>query len=92
MLSVLTVKRIGVNKGLADQTQCIKMFHSSPEGEELIYLINIFIHKYQLWESININFNEDRDIAILQDTNGDLNSSIWKAQHVVYKDTCFVES
>jgi len=78
MLSLLTVLKVSNNK-------CIEMFYSSPKGEDLYYLIGVFISKYQTWTKVVPL--QDSDVILLRDENGDY----WLAQSQVYEIVCFVE-
>lgn len=78
MLSVLTVDKAGCDK-------TIEMFHSSPEGKDLCYLVGIFLSRYGSWDKVVLT--KDEDVVALRDGNGDY----WIAQSVVYESICMVE-
>jgi len=79
MLSVLTVQKVGSKK-------CIEMFHSSPEGGDLCYLMGVFLFKRQLWQQV-IPL-QGTDLAVLRDGNNNL----WVAESQIYDSVCYVET
>jgi len=76
MLSVLTVQQVGSSK-------TIEMYHSSPEGEDLCYLIGVFISRHQTWTTVVPL--QDSDVILLRDARG----TYWIAESQVYEIVCF---